>query len=133
MAKIKTDSSGSDKGGDMKISDLKFEPHPGGFGGTQAKVKFKNGYGASIITGPMFYTDAEHPYEIAVLNLEDAIDYTTPITNDVVGHLNEEEANEILSQIENLPKGAKIVYQKICRQILAMLILRTKEECKKAY
>lgn len=86
----------------MTIKELEFEPHPAGMGGTQATIEFDNGYGASVITGKMFFTDSKHPYEIAVLNGE-SIDYTTPITDDVLGYLNEEEANEILAKIEALP------------------------------
>ena len=86
----------------MKVSDLEFKPHPAELGGAQAIVKFNNGYGASVITGWQFYTDKDHSYELAVLGKDGKLDYTTPITNDVCGHLNEEDVNELLLKIENL-------------------------------
>lgn len=84
------------------IKDLKFEPHPIGEG-IQAVIEFDNGYGASVISGTRyFYSTPARPYEIAVL-YDGVIVYDTPITNDVCGYLTEDEANEILTQIEALP------------------------------
>jgi hypothetical protein len=90
----------------IQIKDLKFEPHSIGMGATHATVQFKNGYGASVITGSMFYTSLDHPYEVAVLDSRGKLTYKTPITNDVIGHLNESKANEILKQIQELPKSS---------------------------
>ena len=87
----------------MKITDLHFEPHPAELGGMRATVRFPNGFGASIITGPLFYSHPNCPYEIAVLDKDDRITYTTPITEDVCGYLTEQEANDILAQIKALP------------------------------
>lgn len=52
----------------MKVSELEFNPHSAGLGGTAAQVTFDNGYGASVITGSMFYTSTVSPYELAVLH-----------------------------------------------------------------
>jgi len=86
----------------MKVTELDHKPHPS-LPGTQAIVQFKNGFGASIISGSMFYSRPGCPYEIAVLDSEGKITYDTPITDDVCGYLTEEEANELLAQIEALP------------------------------
>lgn len=72
--------------------------------GSQTVYKFPNGYGASVITGELFYTDADHPYEVAVLKFRDGTDafdlcYTTPITDDVIGRLNAQELYDVLEQI----------------------------------
>lgn len=67
-------------------------------------IGFKNGYEASIITGKYTYTDKEHPYELAVLK-NGELCYDTPITNDVIGYLTEDEVGEILEKIEALPKA----------------------------
>lgn len=82
--------------------------HPAGLGGTQTVYKFDNGYGASVITGGLFYTDDKHPYELAVLKFDETdddyeIDYTTPITSDVIGHLNGDKLYDVLTQIKALP------------------------------
>jgi hypothetical protein len=87
----------------ITIKDLKFKQHEVCPDGTQAVVKFKNGYGASIITGSLFYTKPGAPFEIAVLGKDGHITYSTPITDDVCGWLSEDAANEILKQIQELP------------------------------
>lgn len=73
--------------------------------GSQRVYKFPNGYGASVITGG--YGDLEHPYEVAVLQFEDGdkyeLTYGTPITDDVIGHLDADDVNNILNQIKELP------------------------------
>jgi len=70
--------------------------------------KFPNGYGASVVAGSYFYTDTDNPYELAVVKFDAdgegfEIDYTTPITDDVMGYLNERKLDAILQQIKDLP------------------------------
>lgn len=67
-----------------------------------ARIMFPNGYGVSLIFGEMFYSNGINTYELAVLN-PNGITYTTPITNDVLGYLTEDEVTSILQQIEVLP------------------------------
>lgn len=66
-------------------------------GGIQLIYRFPNGYGASVI---------EHSFskglEIAVLDSNDKLTYSTPITNDVIGYLTSEEAVEIIEKISEL-------------------------------
>ena len=86
----------------MEIKDLDFKTHKSSPDGKQAKVTFPNGYGASVITGEVFYTSETQPYEIAVLD-DGSITYNTPVTDDVCGFLTESAANDILKQISELP------------------------------
>lgn len=86
----------------VKISNLVFEPRAT-VGGQRAIVNFDNDYQASVITGGWAYATEDAPYEIAVMCNYDLC-YDTPITNDVLGYLTEEAANDILQQIANLPK-----------------------------
>ena len=86
----------------VKFHDLKFNPHPAGMGGVQATVKFPNGYGASIIKFAYSYGGPEGLYELAVLDENGKLCYTTPITSDVIGHLTPEKVTEILAKIEAL-------------------------------
>lgn len=83
-------------------------PHHAGLGGWQTIYHFPNGYGASVISGEYFYTDIEHPYEMAVLKFDQygngQITYATPITDDVLGHLTEEDVQDTLKQIMALPQ-----------------------------
>lgn len=72
-------------------------------GGTQTVYRFDNGYGASLIVGGMF---AYGGREIAVLAFDGdewSICYSTPLTDDVIGHLSPEEARSTLLSIQNLP------------------------------
>jgi len=90
-----------------KFTDLQFEPHENmPYFGTHARVFFPNGYGASVITGQHAYTGAANPYEVAVLcgdNESYSLTYNTPITDDVIGHLNSDGVEALLNQIEQLP------------------------------
>lgn len=86
----------------MQFSDLEFKTRRDGQEGKHASVQFANGYGASIISGPNFYTSDTHPYELAVLSESGDICYTTPITGDVEGWLNEDDVTQLLEKIEAL-------------------------------
>nr|DAD80759.1 MAG TPA: hypothetical protein [Siphoviridae sp. ctet217] len=70
----------------------------------QTIYKFPNGYGASVIKFNYVYIGIE----IAVLKFDKNgnwdINYSTPITNDVIGGLDEETRDEVLQQIFNLEK-----------------------------
>lgn len=71
-------------------------------GGIQKIYKFENGRGASVIRNPFSYGGEEGLYELAVLDENGNLDYTTPITDDVVGWLKWEEVIELLRQINEL-------------------------------
>jgi hypothetical protein len=82
------------------FEDLEFQPHP--TGGEQAKIHFKNGYGASVIRTPHSLGGNEGLYELAVTRGR-YITYDTPITDDVLGYLTPDRVSELLQQIEALP------------------------------
>jgi len=89
----------------MKINELKFEQRSDGIDGTTARVFFPNGYGASIITGAMFYTSYDAPYELAVLHGDaekSSLCYDTPITNDVLGYQTASDVERTLDEIASL-------------------------------
>ncbi len=76
------------------------DTHPLGEG-TQRIVEFKNGYSASIIKTPFSYGGPKLA-ELAVLHNGD-LDYSTPITDDVIGHLSDAAIEPILQSIAELP------------------------------
>lgn len=86
------------------FSDLEFIDHPMGveFGGIISRIQFDNGYGASIVKGPMSYGGKEGLYELAVLDGDGELTYTTSVTNNVEGYLNEMDVTRLLEQIQNL-------------------------------
>jgi len=87
------------------FNDLDFITRDDTFGGKRALHEFPNGYSASVIIGPKSYGGSRGLYELAVMYDGD-LDYTTPITDDVLGHLSPGEVTEILAQIEALPAPA---------------------------
>ena len=67
------------------------------FGGYQTKYKFPNGYGASVINN-----NASYGLELGVL-YDGVLDYSTPITSDVVPYIrDEEELDKLLKYIKEL-------------------------------
>ena len=67
--------------------------------GIQYIAEYKNGYQASILN---YGFGGEHNlYEVAVL-VDGEICYDTPVTEDVLGYVSEEEVVKICSRIRNL-------------------------------
>lgn len=84
------------------FKDLEFEPHAGGMGGVMSRIYFENGYGASVVKTDYTYGGRDGLYELAVLDSDGKLTYSTPITNDVEGHLTEEDVTKLLEQIQSL-------------------------------
>jgi hypothetical protein len=71
--------------------------------GVQYIKFFDNGYGVSIVKHDMSYGHELGLWELAVVkgNMEDYdLCYDTPITDNVIGFLNEEEVNDLVSQVQ---------------------------------
>jgi hypothetical protein len=83
------------------FGELNFQPHPMGMG-KQCIVQFPNGYGASIVKGEHTYGGKNGLYELAVFGQDGQITYDTPITDDVLGYLSEEDVEKTLTDIKNL-------------------------------
>lgn len=92
--------------------DLKFGPHPNG-NGKAARLFFPNGYGVSVVRFKIggylmgSYTTDDTEWELAVLKgTEDEWDlcYTTPITDDVIGHLKASDVTKIMKKVQKLKK-----------------------------
>lgn len=65
--------------------------------GFKAVFKFENGYGASVV-------DHEWSYglEVAVLDSDGELTYSTPITDDVIPHCTTQNVRDILTEISEL-------------------------------
>jgi hypothetical protein len=70
--------------------------------GKKSRIQFDNGYGASVVSHSFSYGGKLGLYEIAILDNEGDICYDTPITDDVIGHLTEEDVTEVLIKIQSL-------------------------------
>ncbi len=84
------------------FKDLVFEDRPHDMG-IASRIQFDNGYGASVVKGPYTYGGKDGLYEMAVLDDSGNLTYDTPITNDVIGYLSEDEVNDYLTKIQELP------------------------------
>jgi hypothetical protein len=82
------------------FNDLDFQPMQFDVG-IQARIYFDNGYGASVIKSPFSYGGNQDLYELAVIK-DNAICYDTPITDDVIGYLTEDDVTKYLGQIQEL-------------------------------
>jgi hypothetical protein len=76
-------------------------------GGEQRLYKFANGYGASVVRSAYSYGGKNGKWELAVICYAAGGDYslcyTTPITNDVIGWLDDADVDALLDKIEDLP------------------------------
>ncbi len=88
----------------MKFIDLNFQPHTIS-GGVQARHFFPNGYGVSVVRFPGSYGYVQGLYEVAVLKGTEnnwELCYDTPITDDVLGHRDETDVENIMEEVEAL-------------------------------
>jgi hypothetical protein len=83
------------------FQELKFQDHTL-VGRKQCIVQFPNGYGASIVQGEHTYGGKDGLYELAVFGEDGHITYDTPITDDVLGYLTEQDVEDTLNKIKNL-------------------------------
>lgn len=67
-------------------------------------IMFDNGYGISVVQGKHTYGGKKGLYEIAVLDKNGKICYTSEITNDVIGYLSELEVSDYMIKIQKLKK-----------------------------
>ena len=71
----------------------------------QYVFRFDNGYGASVIKHAYSYGHEEDLWELAVLEFDhgkEYLCYDTEITDDVIGHLTDEEVHTYLDKIKGL-------------------------------
>lgn len=83
------------------FKDLEFKPHSMG-GGIMSRLSFDNRYGVSVVRTSFTYGGKEGLYELAVLDKHGNLTYDTPVTNDVIGYLSEDEVSDIMEQVQKL-------------------------------
>ena len=64
--------------------------------------EFDNGFGASVVKHSSSYGSEKGLYEIAVLDSDGDLCYSTPITDDVIGYANEDKVLDTLHRIKSL-------------------------------
>jgi hypothetical protein len=80
--------------------------------GLLKRYMFNNGYGASVVSHSYSYGGNRGLFELAVLDKDGELTYDTPITDDVIGHLTQEDVDVLLGKIKNLssPSEQQNVY-----------------------
>ena len=85
----------------MKFSDLEFKSHSAGIGGVQAKKKFSNGWGISVIRASFSYGGEKGLYELAVFGQDGKLHYDNLVAKrDVRGYLTSKEVEKLGTQVE---------------------------------
>ena len=87
---------------DLPVNFIESGSGPEGTESVWVRIWFDNGYGASIIKTPFSYG-----VELAVLSSDVEVDYTTPVTNDVLGWLDPVTLKEALEKISQLEREVK--------------------------
>jgi hypothetical protein len=86
-----------------KFQDLDFVKLDDGFmKGVQGRMTFENGYGVSVVSHTYSYGGKDGLFEVAVLGKDGNLTYDTPVTNDVIGYLTEEDVTDVMKQVQNL-------------------------------
>jgi len=85
-----------------QFKDLEFVPHAAGMGGVMSRITFENGYGASVVSSPYTYGGDKGLYELAVLDSDGELTYTTSVTDDVIGYLRPEDVTDVMAKIQEL-------------------------------
>jgi len=84
------------------FKDIVFKTNPMGEEfGIISRTKFKNGYEASVVKSEHSYGGRNGLYELAIFK-HGKICYTTPITDDVIGYLTEDNVTETFIKIQEL-------------------------------
>lgn len=85
------------------FDDLKFEllsdPY---MRGKQSRMMFENGYGVSVVSHTFSYGGKDGLYEMAVLDSDGDLTYSTSVTSDVLGYLTPEEVTKHMIEVQEL-------------------------------
>ena len=84
------------------FKDLEFIPTEQFLDGVKSTFHFDNGYGVSVVRHRFSYGNKLGLYELAILDKNNDLVYNTPITNDVLGYLNEDEVSNTMIKVQRL-------------------------------
>ena len=84
---------------DLEFEQLNDEPF---MVGKRGRMHFDNGFGVSVVSHTHSYGGRNGLYEVAVLDKDGVLTYETPVTNDVIGYLTEEDVTDVMKQVQEL-------------------------------
>jgi len=70
--------------------------------GKRSRIHFDNGFGVSVVSHSHSYGGRNGLYEVAVLDSDGNLTYETPVTNNVIGYLTEEDVTNVMKQVQEL-------------------------------
>ena len=70
--------------------------------GKRSRMHFDNGFGVSVVSHTYSYGGKNGLFEIAFLDKDGNLTYDTPVTNDVIGYLTEEDVTDVMKQVQEL-------------------------------
>ena len=73
--------------------------------GMQHIYRFPNGFGMSVVRGPYTYGGPEGLWEVAILDADGRLTYTSGITEDVIGHLTWADVEALMERVRMLEPG----------------------------
>ena len=84
---------------DLEFEQLNDAPY---MVGKKSRMHFDNGFGVSVVSHTHSYGGRDGLYEVAVLDKDCVLTYETPVTNDVIGYLTEENVTDVMKQVQEL-------------------------------
>jgi hypothetical protein len=87
------------------FKDLEFVPTEEFLNGVKSKYNFDNGYGVSVVRHKYSYGNGLNLFELAIIDKSGEIMYSTPITNDVLGYLSEDDVSNTMIKVQRLDKN----------------------------
>lgn len=89
---------------DKALETIKSELELGADAGEfRERVTFPNGRGVSIVRHAYSYGGKSGLFEVAVLDASGELDYSTPVTGDVLGHLTVDDVLQAMADVAALP------------------------------
>jgi hypothetical protein len=86
------------------FKDLEFVPTEEFLNGIKTTLHFDNEYGISVVRHKYSYGSGLDLYEMAIMNKDNDIVYDTPVTNDVLGYLTENDVSNYMIKVQRLEK-----------------------------
>jgi len=84
------------------FKDLEFVPTEEFLNGVKSKYNFDNGYGVSVVRHKYSYGNGLNLFELAIIDKSGEIIYSTPITDDVLGYLSEDDVSNTMIKVQRL-------------------------------
>ena len=84
------------------FKDLEFVPTEEFLDGIKTTCHFDNGYGVSVVRHKYSYGYGLNLFELAIIDKDGDIIYSTPITDDVLGYLTEDDVSDTMIKVQRL-------------------------------